>query len=198
MTLVVDFLRHGETERPRALLGQTDVDLSPKGRSDIARQVKDGAWAEIICSPLIRAVQSAEIAARNAGCNAEIDTRWAEIDFGEWDGRDLSELQSDPTVAASLNSFYEDPTKLSAPGGEAYEDVNTRVNSALTELLDRQGPILVVAHGGTIRIALARLLGIHIAKLWAIRIECATRLRLTVGQHPRHGLWGELTEIAQP
>lgn len=192
---VVEFLRHGTTEDDGALLGRTDPPLSALGRNTIARQTAGRAWPAIVASPLERAAGSAGIAALGSGMSVEIDPGWTEIHFGDWDGKARSELAQDPRLAA----FYDDPDANPPPNGETMEIVRTRVTAALDRLASRaEGPVLVVAHGGSIRMALSVLLGIPLERLWAIRIACATLIRVQMGAHPVHGLWGELVEIVQP
>lgn len=192
---VVDFLRHGATETKGALLGRTDPPLSARGRNAVARQTKGRTWTAIVTSPLMRAKASARVAVGLSGCTVEIDPDWVEIGFGDWDGKQRSDLAQDPRLAA----FYENPDANPPPHGEAMADVRMRVTDALNRLAKREdGPVLVVAHGGSIRVALAVLLGIPLERLWAVRIACATLIRVEIGVHPQHGLWGELIEIVQP
>ena len=189
----VDFLRHGETDAPEALLGRTDAPLAPSGRDAVARQIQGRAWAAIVASPLARARASAEIAAD--GRMIETDADWREIDFGDWDGRPRREIAGD----VRLGAFYADPDANPPPNGEAMRAVRRRVASALERLAARgDGPVLVVAHGGSIRMALSVLLGIPLERLWAIRIACATLIRVELGADPAQGLWGEIVEIVQP
>lgn len=191
----IDFLRHGETGAVDALHGRTDLPLSETGRAAVRRQVGGQAWAAIVTSPLMRARETAAILAAASGLSPEVDDAWREIDFGEWDGKPRRDLASDPRLAA----FYADPDNHSPPGGEPMGDVRARISTALRHLSARQdGPIAVVTHGGAIRMALSILLAIPLAQLWAIRIACATRIRVEMGCHSEHGLWGEIVEIIQP
>jgi alpha-ribazole phosphatase len=189
----VDFLRHGETETPEALLGRMDAPLSPAGRAAVARQARGRAWAAIVASPLGRTRASAEIAA--GGQKIETDADWREIDFGDWDGRPRREIAGD----VRLGAFYADPDVNPPPNGEAMGAVRQRVTAALERLAAQgDGPVLVVAHGGSIRMALSVLLAIPLERLWAIRIACATLIRVELGADPAQGLWGEIVEMVQP
>lgn len=189
---VVDFLRHGETEMPEALIGRTDASLSAAGRASVARQIRGRTWSAIITSPLRRALETARIAA--SGTAVETDADWREIDFGDWDGRLRSDLADD----ARLTAFFSDPEANPPPSGETMKAVRARVASALERVAAQGGgPVLVVAHGGSIRMALSILLGISLERLWAIRISCATLIRVELGSDPVHGLWGQIVEIAQ-
>lgn len=191
----VDFLRHGATDIGDALLGRSDPPLSAAGRETVARQLDGRSWSEIIASPLSRAKQSADIAAETCALSTEIDPAWREIDFGDWDGQPRRLLAADPRFAA----FRADPDANPPPNGEPMENVRARVVAALARLAERgPGPILVVAHGGSIRMALSELLALPLDRLWSVRIDAATRVTVEMGRDPEHGLWGEIIEIAQP
>lgn len=193
--IAVDFLRHGRTETPGRLLGRTDAPLSAEGRAAVERQVQHRAWSAIVASPLSRARETAAIAARASGAPIEIAPDWREIDFGAWDGEPLAALARDPRFAA----FQADAETNSPPGGEPIGDVRARITRALEALATRaNGPVLVVAHGGAIRAALSVLLALPFERLWAVRIGCATRITVEMGESATHGLWGEIVEIAQP
>jgi alpha-ribazole phosphatase len=191
----VDFLRHGETEAGDVLLGRTDAPLSGAGRKAIADQLAGASWPVIISSPLGRAKETAELATHWSAQGFEIDACWREMDFGDWDGRSKQELTADPQFAA----FYKCPEQNPPPSGETPDELCARVKAALERIAARdESPILVVAHGGTIRMALQILLGIPLDRLWSIRIACATRIGVEMGRHPEHGLWGEIVELVQP
>lgn len=190
----VDFLRHGETDFGEVMLGRTDAPLSEKGRVAVAHQIAHGKWSTILSSPLGRARETAEIASGASGVALEIDPAWREIDFGDWDGLPRKTLAEDPRFAA----FYANPEEHAPPNGEPMCEVRARITKSLSHLAEQEGSILVVTHGGAIRMALSVLLAIPLERLWAIRIACATRIRVEMGTHPRHGLWGEIVEIVQP
>lgn len=191
----VDFLRHGETEAADALLGRTDAPLAAAGRAVVARQVAGRTWSSIVSSPLARARESAAVAAAATGAAVECDPDWREMDFGEWDGTPRATLAGEAGYAA----FYRDPDRNPPPAGEAAAALRARVTSALQRLAARgPGPVLVVAHGGSIRMALAVLLGLPLERLWAVRLGCGARLTVEMGNDPAHGLWGEIVEIVQP
>lgn len=194
----IDFLRHGTTERPTAMNGRTDVGLSPEGWDELRRQVEGRVWTSIVASPLQRASGPANEIATKLGIPIEIDPDWREIDFGDWDGREIAELRADPEAAKGLGAFYADPTSLAPPNGESYAALEERVRRAVTNLAQKDGHVLVIAHAGSIRTALSLVLDLPLAKLWSIRIEYATRVRARIGHDPVHGLWGQMTELAQP
>jgi alpha-ribazole phosphatase len=196
----IDLLRHGSAGREGILVGRTDPPLSEAGWQQFAKQTREGGWPLVVTSPLVRARLAAEDYARRSGCTLRIDDDWAELDFGQWDGRTRSEVAARPEDAALLDSFYADPASFTAPGGESWESLRVRVARALDRLLEAPtlAPVLVVTHGGAIRAALASLLGWPLDSLWSLRIDPATRIRLEAGRGADGALWGEIVEIIQP
>ncbi len=83
-----------------------------------------------------------------------------EQDFGHWQGRGWGELASakDPDLPA----FWQNPATATPPGGESFAAMVERVDEAVERLVqDHAGrDIVVVAHAGTIRAALALALDI--------------------------------------
>lgn len=195
----IDLLRHGQTGRDGFLDGRTDTPLSETGWAQFARQTQVACWPLVVTSPRARARLAAEGFARQHGCALRIDDDWAELDFGDWDGRLRADIIAEPEGAALFAAFYSDPATFTAPGGESWSDLRQRVARAIDRLLDAsEGPVLVVTHGGAVRAALALLLNWPLRQLWSLRIDPATRIRLDVGRTDDGALWAEIIEIIQP
>jgi len=196
----IDLLRHGTTGRDGYIDGRTDSPLSELGWRQFAGQTEAGVWPLVVSSPLARARLAAEDFARRCGCVLRIDTDWAEMDFGRWDGRLRTEIAAEPGGAVLLDAFYQDPGTFAAPGGESWIALQQRVRRGLHRLLatPEPAPVLVVTHGGAIRAALALTLGWPLRSLWSLRINPATRIGLEAGRTDDGALWGEIVEIIQP
>lgn len=139
--------RHGETDWNllKKIQGRIDNDLNEKGKNQ-ARETKEKLNDEkidlIICSPLKRTRQTAEII--NEGRNIEIiyDEDIIERDFGEFEGCDVSELDK--------VDFWNPLNDFSSKNAENVDDLFKRVNSFL-EKIKKKYPdkrILIVTHGG--------------------------------------------------
>jgi alpha-ribazole phosphatase len=196
----IDLLRHGETETPGRLLGRTDPALSDKGWAQFARQTDGRQWGAIVASPRLRTRAAAERLAGRSGMPLRIDHEWAEVDFGDWDGRTLDELRADATTATALAALYGSPDAPGAPGGESWNALTARVSRAIDRLLAETADngVLVVSHAGPMRAALALACGIPFASLWAFKIDPGTRISLHAGREANSGLWGEIVEVTQP
>ncbi|MBY0224995.1 MAG: histidine phosphatase family protein [Hyphomicrobium sp.] len=196
----LDLLRHGDTGRSGYLDGATDFPLSETGVRQMQKQMSCGCWPVVIASPLRRAREPAETLARERACELVIDPNWAEIGFGQWDGRHREDLEADPTSRSRLASYYDDPQRQTPPGGECWSVFEKRVHAALGDCYVRAAdkPALVVTHAGPIRMALSAILGVPLRSLWAIRVSYGTRVQLEVGRMDDGTFWGELVEIVQP
>ena len=93
------FARHGQTNwnRVRRWQSRTDIPLNQTGRrqaralSQLIRS-RDIVFKRVVCSPLSRARETAEILMDGFYPALEIDSRLVELDLGEFEGRLESEL----------------------------------------------------------------------------------------------------------
>ena len=198
--MLVDLLRHGETTTPGRLLGRTDPALSATGWGQFTRQTADRRWDAIVASPRQRTRAPAERLGGERALPLRIDDDWAEIDFGDWDGREINELRAGASTADALTAIYSNPDAVGPPGGETWHALKARIARAFERLLEPPAParLLVVTHAGPMRAALALACGIPFGNLWAFKIDPGTRITLHAGRDPGAGLWGEIVEVAQP
>nr|WP_276207985.1 histidine phosphatase family protein [Sphingomonas pseudosanguinis] len=161
-------LRHGEPERTGRMLGRTDSRATAAGIAACVSRARGLSIARRIASDLSRARACAE-----AIGPAEVDARWRELDFGDWDG--LAPASIDP---AALGRFWDDPDAAAPPGGERWSDLVARVGAAIAELPPE--PTLIVTHGGAMRAALHVLCGFDVRTVWAFALPYASLLTLDV------------------
>ena len=92
-----------------------------------------------------------------------IEEGLAEQDFGDWQGRTHDELARENTPGYQ-KQFWLAPARYAPPGGESFTDVIVRVGVVIERLTEahKGRDIVAVAHGGTIRAALAVALGVEI------------------------------------
>jgi len=198
--MILHLVRHGETAASDRLIGRTDVALSDAGRGQLDRQALRLDFDALVTSPLQRTRLPAEQLAAARGTPLRVDADWAELDFGDWDGRLHAELRGDAVTGAALAAIYLSPDAAGAPGGESWRQLEARTARALRRLLDERpdGRALVSTHGGPIRAALALICAIPFANLWAFRIDPGTRVTLRAERDAAGNLWGEIIEVAQP
>ncbi len=157
-------VRHGSTPwtAERRLQGRTDIALDERGRAEtVALRALVEPWAPtaLLVSPAARAMETAELLRSGplGTLVARPDERLLEAGLGEWEGRLPEELG--PDYAAWRAGA------LVPPGGEPRELVAARIAAVLDDAASLQGPVLVVTHGGVIRAALDRLVGLRTAHL---------------------------------
>ncbi|MBA3517261.1 MAG: histidine phosphatase family protein [Rhizobiales bacterium] len=160
------FIRHGETDwnREARLQGQQDIPLNGLGRRQAERNgralagvLAAGDW-RAIASPLSRAAETMRILLAAAGrpdVGFEIDPILKEISYGDWEGLTLAEVAHRDADGARARE--RDKWSFVPPAGESYALGAERVGAWLESL---DGPSLVVAHGGILRILLHLLAGL--------------------------------------
>ncbi len=158
-------VRHGEVEvqGQGKFLGFTDLDLSPRGKAQVAglsEYLRDMVLDRAYASDLKRAMNSAEIICRGRGIKPIPCPALREMDMGEWDGKSWEEIKkTNPEITPR---FFNNLKKFHFPGGEDWHHFHGRVSKGLKTLLkENQGKdILLVAHAGVNRIILAQALGL--------------------------------------
>lgn len=154
-------LRHGQTSwnARRRYLGWTDQPLSAEGVSGlkpVRTYLQSRRLAGTYCSDLLRTRQTlATLELAQAG-DIRYDSRLRELNFGAWEGLTYNELQDNPLYCQWLS----DPTTMVPPGGESLAAFRGRIEAWLAEAsLSRASdePLLVVAHGGSIRMIISLL-----------------------------------------
>lgn len=118
--------------------------------------------ARLVTSGLSRAIDTAR-AIHDAGRllpDPEIVDDLREQCFGDWQGKTNEELEAE--YGRALHRFWRAPADETPPNGESFATLMDRVHRAIDEVGRRHegGDIIAVAHGGTIRAALALALGV--------------------------------------
>lgn len=137
-------IRHGKTDWNRAnvLQGRSDHPLNEEGgqqASAAAERLRGIQFQHVFSSPLIRAVQTAEILVPDRA--PVIDARLIEMDYGPYEGTDLKHLP--PEIRTFFSDFVHNP----APEGmEQLSSVVARAGSFLEEIRDLTGNILISTH----------------------------------------------------
>ena len=176
------FVRHGQTDANRngVLLGRLDPPLNDAGREQaavVAARVALLAPARIVASPLVRAMETAEIVGVACGLSVGVDARLIEVDYGEYDGLPLAELPSD------LVWKWRNDAEFAPPGGESLASVGKRMGEYTSAVLDSlaDGPVVAVSHVSPIKAAVLWALGLPDLYAWRLRLDNASITRLAPG-----------------
>ncbi|MFM7067934.1 MAG: histidine phosphatase family protein, partial [Actinomycetes bacterium] len=164
------------------LLGHADPELDDLGASQaaaLAAEVSSGRFGDvrrIISSPLQRTRGTAAAIAAAVGREVEIDQRFIELNYGEFDGVPLSEI---PTATWSA---WRSDVHFRPPGGESLADLAARVRPACAELLSADEPggtTVVVSHVSPIKAAVAWTIGVDDSVSWRLHLDPASITAVT-------------------
>ena len=163
-------IRHGESTANASGVwqGQLDFSLSEEGRlqaAEAGRALKGTSISGIYASPLLRAFETAEIVAREAGFPGEIvpEPGLMERHGGVLEGHTWAEQEANnPKFVQKFLSLPEEE-RWAFAGAETDEEILTRFGDTLSKILSRHpssaGSLVVVSHGGVMRAFLRERFG---------------------------------------
>jgi probable phosphoglycerate mutase len=146
-------------------LGRTDLPLDAVGELQAQRiAAAIGRPDRLISSPLLRTRQTAAA----FGMEPEIDDRFIEVSYGDWEGRPVANVSTEEWVEWRANEDF------APPAGESLPSVSERVSAALDDLAEqaRDELVVVVTHVSPIRAGV----------LWTLRGPSAMAWHLFVAQ----------------
>lgn len=157
---VFTLLRHGETQTKDIFRGRFDDALSDTGEEQMLKAVAGYQWDMIVASPLSRCRHFAQDLARKRQLNVAIDDRLTEYDFGDWDGKVITEVMAQDEQA--VVDFFDDPFNHTPPGAESFGAFHDRVIDSWQSVMQQhaESAVLFVTHGGVIMSILADILGL--------------------------------------
>lgn len=166
-------VRHGETDwnKESRYQGQTDLELNETGKRQVEmlrNRLADTPIDLVYVSDLKRAMVSAQIITRGRDIVMVSRQELREINFGEFEGKTFEEIEA---IYPDWVPTYFDFTSYQ---GEGLEQVAARIKTFLSELAGRNSSkqtVLVVGHGGSLRVMLCILLGIDVSKWWQISLD---------------------------
>jgi probable phosphomutase (TIGR03848 family) len=158
-------IRHAHCEPVgHAIAGRTTgVHLSTAGQQQalaLSQRLSQLQITGVYSSPLERALETAAPIAQRHGLDIEVEPGLIEIDFGEWTGRTLAELDRLPAWK-TFNSFR---SGSRIPGGESAAEVLARGLAALDRIREDHSEskalVAVVSHCDVLRALIAHFLGV--------------------------------------
>lgn len=175
-------IRHGECSSGKTYVGEgTDLPLNQEGREQMS-QLGHTLCSEgikptrIITSSLNRAKKSGQIIATslNYPLPLEEDSRLNEINFGQWEGLTFPEITTQYPKEAK--KWVRHPWRQSPPGGENSAHLAQRVKRFYASLreLGNDETVLILGHGGSMRMLLCLFLGLSPKKQWSFKFDRAT------------------------
>ncbi|WOC14117.1 MSMEG_4193 family putative phosphomutase [Gordonia sp. MP11Mi] len=180
--MTVILVRHGRSTANTSgvLAGRTPgIALDDKGRAqslDLIERLGDAAnrLQVVVRSPLQRCAETvAPLVAELDGVPEVADDRLAEVDYGQWSGRKLTELVNEPL----WKTVQRNPSHAVFPDGEGLADVSRRATAAVRALdreysgADGHGLWLACSHGDVIKSVVADALGMHLDAFQRIVVD---------------------------
>ena len=186
------WIRHAPVDSRGLIYGQEDLEcdcsLEAYFTGLASRLPEDALW---VTSHLRRTHQTAEAICAHltpAPPRWLIEPRFAEQHFGEWQGLSHEALRE--RRAPEWHRFWHAPAHERPPGGESFDDLVGRTAAAIEEISEQHPgrDIVCVAHGGTIRAALAIALGgqTEVALSFAVANCSLTRIDRILGAAGSH------------
>jgi broad specificity phosphatase PhoE len=188
-------LRHGQTEpnRDGQLLGRIDAPLTDLGH----RQASAAAQAvlsrhdvaRVVASPLGRARTTAEL----FGLPVEVDERWIEVDYGDYDGLPFKEVPDE------LWRQWRADASWAPPSGESLASVGRRVREACGSLsaAATDADVVVVSHVSPIKAAVAWALEVGDEVSWRMHLDVAAVCVIDCGKRgPSLRLFNQTAHLA--
>jgi broad specificity phosphatase PhoE len=161
----------------RSIAGRTPgIGLNAIGRQQVealAAQLAHLPVEAVYSSPMERATQTALPLAQQKGVPVEEAAGLNEIDFGEWTGRTLAELE--PIAEWQRFNTYRSGTRI--PGGETIQEVLTRALGELLRIEQRhrgQSLVAVVSHADVLRAAISHFLGMPLDLMLRLELDPAS------------------------
>ena len=178
--MTVILLRHGRSSSNTAgtLAGRSEgVDLDDKGRDQavgLIDRIGDLPIRALVSSPLLRCRRTLEPLADALCLEPLVEDRLAEVDYGDWTGRKIGELASEPLWRV----VQAHPSAAVFPGGEGLAQVQARAVAAVRDhdrrlALEHGGDALWVActHGDVIKSVVADAYGIHLDGFQRVTVD---------------------------
>lgn len=169
----IDLLRHGDTGE-RSYRGQLDDPLTGQGWAQLRAAAVGREWDCVVSSSLQRCARFASELAQARGLPLTLDPRLAEYHFGEWQGVPIEQLAQQHSDA--LGRFWADPEAFPPPAAEWLTDFRARLSAALDDAVAQAAGrrVLVVTHGGAIRLLRCLAEGRHCGDMACIDVPHAS------------------------
>lgn len=182
--MILDLLRHGETALGGGLRGSLDDALTDTGWAQMRQAVADaGPWDVLVSSPLQRCALFADELGAHLGVPVQREADVRELHFGDWEGRSAAQIMQ--AEADALGQFWNDPYAFTPPSGEPVLMFAERVIAAVDRLAAQHAGkrVLLVTHGGVMRLLLARARGLPREQLLQVEVGHGALVRLVLDAH---------------
>ena len=189
---VIYLIRPGSTSNdeqqyPLLLGRQHDPRLSAKGLTQVEQvgaSLRERNLAAIYTSPAARALTTARIVGAGLVIRICLRAGLAAADTGEWAGKPWKRIRNDSAI--DYGRFLTDPGRYGYPGGETFEQIQSRIYKTVLDCAERHlnQQIVIVSHADAIKTFLAKVTGLPLYRARDIDQDagCVNVLRYMAGE----------------
>ncbi len=196
-------IRHGQTvwNAEKKFRGRIDLDLNEQGKKEallLGKQFKAVDVDMIYSSPLKRALQTAKFISKACKKKVIIDNFLNDMDFGDWQGKSLSEIKKN--YKNLFKQWEINPDKVVIPNGESLCEVKDRVCSFLKKIstIEEEKVIVVVSHRVVLKLMVLVLLGLKEKDFYKINISnCSITIFKLSNEKVRLELFNDTCHLKQ-
>jgi probable phosphoglycerate mutase len=180
-------IRHGENDyvKKRRLAGRLPgVHLNERGRAQaqaLAQALKDTPLKAVYCSPLDRAVETAQPIAAARGLTVVKREALVETRLGEWEGQSVKRLSR----SKQWKLLQEHPSRFRFPGGEWMVEQQARLVAEIEALCALHKPkdvIACVGHADPLKLIIAYYIGLPLDNFQRLMVNTASISTLALGE----------------
>lgn len=187
-------IRHGENDYSKTgrLAGRLPgVRLNERGRQQaeqLAKALANAPLAAVYSSPLERAMETAEAIAQSHDLRVGQIPGLLEANIGDWQGKSIRRL----ALTKYWRVIQGAPSRARHPGGESFAETQTRIVSALEEVMARHKDrdfIACVFHADPIKLAVAHYIGLPLDNFQRLACDTCSVTMLALSQVSAHLVW---------
>lgn len=152
-------VRHGETASNlrQVYAGRSEEGLNPNGRRqavEAAKKLTSLNISALYCSPLTRAMETAEIIGKALDREPILDESFGELRLGIWEGKSEEEIARE--FPEEWHTWKTRPAEINLEGRETLGELLSRVLQGIAGIKNqfRGSDIVVVTHVAIIRVLL--------------------------------------------
>jgi len=175
-------VRHGQTlwNFEKVFRGRSDIPLAEEGVKQaeaLAEYLSGEAVDAVFCSPLLRALQTAEPISKVLDVPLYRDEGLIDVDFGRWSGLSREEVRR--RFPNEWTLWRKGELSLRFPGGESLKEARQRfvefLSSCRRNLTDKR--IAVVTHRVPLKLIITHVFSADEA-FWRVRFDTASVTRI--------------------
>ncbi|MBU1093056.1 MAG: histidine phosphatase family protein [Firmicutes bacterium] len=169
-------VRHGQTawNETHRFQGWLDIELDTIGMLQaqmLTNYFKQQRICHIYASDLSRALKTAQLIQQKMECPMSISKDLREMNVGNWAGQTWDEITSEFRDDEKFDEdrFFE----LAKSGGESLSEFQERIVVTFKKIISKHPnqDLLLVTHGGVIRVLLCYILGCNLSQRNALKID---------------------------